>query len=243
MCYLSKLGAFVGVLAVSATTASAASPTVRNMVYGGVESRHNISYQPQFQGFFYVMANAAMNLSNFKLTHKLDLVPLNATSDSYSFEQLIGFGAAAGYQFAEKWGVQLDWSYSGKFEDEDNVAKFSLSSQNFLLGLRYMLYTNGTTGFYTGFGVGASIVTAKLTGSIYAADGNESQDKTTIAANAVLGVQEFLNSNLALTFEYGLMYNGGMKISRYDTLNNDYLLTKVGGMLTNSFKLGLKYKF
>lgn len=222
-----------------------AESAVRNPYYGGLENTLPVYYPPAHDsgGAFYIGANGATNMLNFKLSHRLESNPSVTINDSYSFEQQFGFGIAAGYQFGPKWRMQLEYSYNGKFNDEDDVAHFTMSSQNIILGARYNFYSWANANLYGGLGGGLTLLSTRLTGVNYANDGNETQSKTVFAAQAVLGIEEFITPNFAVGLEYSLGLNGGMNVRRYDVLNDDYLAIKVGNTLTNSLKLGLRYKF
>ncbi len=214
---------------------------VRNMVYGGVESRTSVQYQPEFQQSFYIGLNGALNLATFSNDYSFKVAP-DTESDSYSFVKQFGFGLNAGYEFTPKWRAELEYGYSGKFEDQDSIASFSISSQYLMANALYTFAKINTANFYGGLGLGVALLETQMSGAAFETDGKDKQDKFVFASQVMLGIEQFLTENFAIGAEYRLMYNGGMTNERQDVIN-DTLVTKTGGILTNSLRLGIKYKF
>ncbi len=204
-----------GYVALCVCTSAVAAPTyyrgaqVRNMVYGGLEGGHNIQYQPEFQNSFYIGVNGAFNMASFKNTYSFASDPSVSESDNFLFETQMGFGVSAGYQFAPQWRTELDYGYSGKFEDQDSYADFTISSQYLMANILYTIVSWDTTNFYGGIGLGAVLIKSQMSGLVFMPDGNDTQSKTTFGGQMILGIEEFLTQNFAIGAEYRLMYNGG----------------------------------
>ncbi len=230
---------------------SANSPVVKNMVYGGVEGRQKVRYQPDFESNFYVSLTGSLNLLNFKNDYTLGLNVGNETgSDSFSGEQTFGFGGAIGYQFAPRWRAEVSYDTGGKFEDSDDLIDFSLKSQYVMANAFYSFYEETTTNLYVGLGAGAAIQSARMSGPVFAIDASDTQDKTTFAIAGMLGIEEAITKNFFMGAQWRIMYNGGMTHTRtvdYVNTEGGHITgtqeTKIGGVLTNSLRLGVRYKF
>jgi opacity protein-like surface antigen len=225
----------------AAGAVQAQSPTFRGFVYGGVDSRREIQYEQPFEGSFYIGARGALNLANFKNEYSFVAYP-TTDSDSYSFARQLGFEVAAGWQFARKWRAELSYGYSGKYEDKDSAADFSLSSQNFMANALYTIKKWTATNVYGGAGVGASLVRSGISGSMFLSDGKDFQTKATFAGQLMLGIEQDLEPGFAVGLQYRLMYGGGVEHRRND-IWNDTMITKIGGTLTNSVMIGARVKF
>lgn len=230
---------------VASTAIAAPVPTVRNMVYGGVESTHRIAYQPSFQNEFYLGVRGALNFLNFSNDQTLYYADGNAdsASESFSFKETLGFGLSAGYQFARQWRADLDYVYSGNFQDGDSAATFDLSTQNITLGIIYTMYEWDSVSAYIGAGAGASFVKTRLSGVHFADDNRDTQNKTTYAAQFRLGLEKGITENFAVNIEYRLGYGGGMTNTRVEIHPDlDRYDAKIGGILSNSVMVGLRLK-
>ncbi|MCL1902432.1 MAG: porin family protein [Alphaproteobacteria bacterium] len=233
--------------------AAPARPGVTNVVYGNVQSADGryVEYQSPkeaFSGSFYIGAMFGLNFANFSLEHYLESNPSNSFKDSYSFALMPGFDLSAGYQFSEKWRAELNYGYTGKFQDEDNVAKFSLSSQYVVANVLYNIWERDTTAIYVGAGAGAAMLDSRMSGSIFPANGNVTKTKTTYAAQIIIGVEESLTSSISAVLQYRLMYTGGMKSDRVAEgatvgVYDDTLVTDISGVFMNSILLGARVKF
>ncbi len=236
------------VFAVSSVIAAPA-PTVRNVVYGGVESTNNryVSYDAPFEGEFYVGLRGGLHMLNFSMDQTLynaDGSKAETLSDSYSFEKTLGFGAHFGYQFAPRWRAELDWEHSGKFEDSDNVATFDLTTDRIMLNAIWTMAQWDTTHAYLGLGGGLAMVESRLSSVFFVDDGNDTQDDMTYAAQAILGLEQELSENVSINVEYRLGYNGGMTLTRFEAdADLDRTEAEIGGMLTNSVMVGLRFRF
>jgi opacity protein-like surface antigen len=225
----------------------AATPQVRNMVYGGVETSRAVSYQTPFtNGGFYVGVNGALNLSNFSNNQTLFYTDgtSDSVSESFSFEQSLGFGVRAGYQFAPNWRAELGYQYAGKFEDADNEGDFSMTRQNVMLNILYTAAEWNTTELYLGLGGGAALVETRLSSPHFVDDGNDTQSATTFAGQFILGIEESLTTNLSIGAEYRIGYSGGMTNERMESDPDlEKFTAEIDGIITNSVMLGLRYKF
>jgi opacity protein-like surface antigen len=238
---------FAAVAAVVASGAADAAsyerPYVRGITYGGVDSRREIQYVPPFEGgFFYLGARFAFNLINFSNDYHFASDPNVQESDSYSLEKQLGVDASVGYQFAQKWRAELNYGYTGKFEDKDSAANFWLSTQYLMANAIYTINRWDTTSVYAGLGAGAAFLQSHISGPVFLADSKETQTKTTFAGQLIFGLEEDLAPNFAIGVQYRLMFNGGAEHRRNDT-TPDILITEIGSVLTNSIMLGARVKF
>jgi opacity protein-like surface antigen len=220
-------------------------PIVKNIVYGGVESRREVQYEPLFEGRLYLGVRGALNLTNFTLDSHLESAPNHTESDKYSFEQAFGFDVSAGYQFAPRWRAELNYVYAGKIEDQESNFSFWTSSSHFMANTIYtFLGWREEVSIYGGLGVGASLVSMHVSGTPFMTDGKDTQNKTTFAGQVLLGLEQSLTPNVALNLQYRLMYSGGIGIRRDDAANpGDAYVGEIGGVLTNSLMLGAVIKF
>jgi opacity protein-like surface antigen len=234
------------ILMTTGALAATPTPSVRHMVYGGVEGTRGISYDAPFEGNFYIGARGALNFLNFKLDGDRPLAPSPAekhTTDSYSFERQLGFGVNAGYEFAPRWRAELEYQYAGEFKDSADIATFTLTTQNAIANVIYTAAKWYESDFYVGLGGGAVFQTMNMSGIVFAEDGNSETTKTTFGGHLMLGVETKLTSDLMLGLEYRFGYRGGVELARTNISIGDTSTFTVGGQLTNSLLLGLRYKF
>ena len=236
------IAGIVAVVCGGATAAPYINPVVSNMVYGGVEGKQRVQYRTEFQGNFYVGAKGALNLTSFKNKYYFNPGPATSESDSFSFVRQMGFDLTAGYQFAPQWRAELEYGYSGKFEDQDSVSTFKLSWQSVMANALYTISEWNTVNFYGGGGIGFASLTSRVSGLDFVTDGRDSQSNTAFAGQLILGIEEFLTPNFAIGAEFRMMYSGGITNKRND-LYGDTLVTETGGIFANSLKIGVRYKF
>ncbi|MCL1892511.1 MAG: porin family protein [Alphaproteobacteria bacterium] len=254
--FIAWLTAIVASAASAASDGIAEKPIVRGITYGGVQSAsdRNVDYESKKEshnGNFYLGADFALNFANFKNDYHCvsdmgvpdPLCAFVRGSDSYSFAQQLGFDMRAGYQFAPKWRAELNYGYTGAFEDSGGAFKFALSSQYIMANALYTIRQWTTTSVYGGPGVGAAFLQSRMAGIAFLPDGKDTQTKATYAGQLMLGVEEALTPEFFIGLSYRLMYNGGMTNRREHVANDGYLDTKIGNVLTNSLMLGARFKF
>ncbi|MCL2538101.1 MAG: porin family protein [Alphaproteobacteria bacterium] len=228
-------------------------PTVRNVVYGGVQSSDGVYVKYQtpkgpFSGHFYLGLGFALNFANFDNRYHLDSDPSVTEKDSYSFKLMPGFDISGGYRFAQRWRGELNYGYVSKFEDKDNVASFSLSSQYLMANILYDIWTKDTTSIYIGAGAGASLLETRMSGIIFPPGEGDAKRKATYAGQFIMGIEEEVTPNISVMLQYRFMYTGGMDDARTamnpDTLVfDDVLHTKTSGIMTNTIQLGARVRF
>ena len=194
------------------------------------------------QSGFYIGGKFAVNLASWDNKYSVASDPADIETDRFSLAQQLGFDVSAGYQFVSRWRAELNYGYTGKYEDKDSGANFSIGTQYAFANAIYTFGQWERTSVYGGLGAGAAFVQSKMAGPIFIDDNNETKTGATYAANAMLGLEEMINYNLGLNIQYRFMLNGGHRHNRAvagdDTMRND-----IGSIITHSIMVGAKYKF
>lgn len=229
-------------LSVPAFAASVVPSHLTRNAMGGYDVTY--SYKDKAKTGWYVTGRAEISLLNFKNKYSADAdwAPVESESDDkYSFEPVFGGAFAAGKRFNYFWRAEVEGGYLGYFEDEDALAKFSIS-------IPYMMvngYYDFANGMYVGGGLGASLAQYKISGSIF---NGFSKDKTAFSpmAGLMVGYSHRLDDNLVLDLRYRLagIMGADIKLSFQD--DDDvyhWFKSKTGMILDNSVSLGIRYEF
>ncbi|MBD5400878.1 porin family protein [bacterium] len=209
---------------------------------GGYDVMYN--YKDKSKTGWYLTGRAELSFLNFKNKYSsADEFDADEShnEDKYSFEPVFGGSLAAGKKINHFWRAELEGGYLGYFEDEDEVAKFSIS-------MPYMMingYYDFTNGLYLGAGVGATLAQYKISGDYF---NGYSKDKTSFSpmAGVMFGWTHALDENLVVDLRYRLagMTGSEMKLHFQDTDDNTYWFkSKTGMILDNSLSLGIRYEF
>lgn len=202
------------------------------------------SYKDKAKTGWYVTGRAELSMLNFKNKYS-SAAEFSAdeshSDDKYSFEPVFGGSLAAGKKINYFWRAELEAGYLGFFEDEDAVAKFSISMP-YLMASGYYDFTNG---LYVGAGVGATIANYKISGDYFS---GYDKEKTAFSPMGALmfGWTHELDDNLVVDLRYRLagMTGSELKLHFQDVDDNTYWFkSKTGMILDNSVSLGIRYEF
>lgn len=202
------------------------------------------SYKDKAKTGWYVTGRAELSMLNFKNKYSTSTefaADESHSDDKYSFEPVFGGSFAAGKKIKYFWRAELEAGYLGFFEDEDAVAKFSISMP-YLMAAGYYDFTNG---LYVGAGVGATIANYKISGDYFS---GYDKEKTTFSPMGALmfGWTHELDDNLVVDLRYRLagMTGAELKLHFQDLDDNTYCFkSKTGMILDNSVSLGIRYEF
>lgn len=209
---------------------------------GGYDVTYN--YKDKEKTGWYVTGRAELSFLNFKNKYSSSdnfAANENYDDDKYSFESVFGGSLAAGKKINYFWRAEVEGGYLGYFEDEDEVAKFSISMP-YLMLTGYYDFTNG---LYVGAGVGATLATYKLSGDYFL---GYDKEKTTFSpmAGLMFGWTHKLDENLVVDLRYRLVGMTGtdLKLHFQDKDDQTYWFkSKTGMILDNSVSLGIRYEF
>lgn len=209
---------------------------------GGYDVTYN--YKDKAKTGWYLTGRAELSFLNFKNKYSSAsefAADESHSEDKYSFEPVFGGSLAAGKKINYFWRAELEAGYLGFFEDEDEVAKFSISMP-YLMVSGYYDFTNG---LYVGAGLGASLAQYKISGDYFR---GYDKDKTTFApmAGLMFGWTHQLDDNLVVDLRYRLagMTEAELKLYFQDTADQTYWFkSKTGMILDNSVSFGIRYEF
>jgi len=201
----------------------------------------------KFDSKFYVGARFNYNLASFSNEYSVASDPADKFSDSFSFVQQPGFDAAVGYQFAPRWRMELNYINTGKYSDKDSGGNFDISSQLFMLNGIYAINMWTTTSLHVGLGLGAGMLTTKHTNIYFLPTANESKTSMGFAGQAMIGVEERISEQVYLGLTYKLSYITGHKqeiaLDPITFGSADTFISETGGILNNTFGIGLRLEF
>lgn len=241
---LVSLGVLLTVLSAPAfaATRNATPSHIKKDGRGGYDVTYD--YKDKAKTGWYLTGRAELSMLNFENKYSssdgFDADESN-NKDKYSFERVFGGSLAAGKKIQYFWRAELEGGYLGYFEDEDEVAKFSISMP-YLMASGYYDFTNG---LYVGAGIGATLAQYKISGDYF---NGYDKEKTTFSpmAGLMVGWTHTLDDNLVLDLRYRLagMTGAEIKMNFQDTDDNTYWFkTKTGMILDNSLSLGIRYEF
>lgn len=209
---------------------------------------YNITYDytDKAKTGWYVAGRAELSFLSFENKYGVVLADTNvdksADNDKYSFEPVFGGSLAAGKKINYFWRAELEAGYLGRFEDEDNTAKYSISLP-YIMANGYYDFTNG---LYVGAGVGASLAQYKISSAVYFKDFDAKKTKFSPMVGLMLGYTHKLDENLVVDLRYRLAGMAGAELSA-DMVRNDgspeRFKSKVDFILDNSISVGLRYEF
>lgn len=202
------------------------------------------SYKDKAKTGWYVTGRAELSMLNFKNKYSVSgefAADESHNEDKFSFEPVFGGSLALGRKINYFWRAELEAGCLGFFEDEDAVAKFSISMP-YLMASGYYDFTNG---LYVGAGVGATLANYKISGDYF---NGYDKEKTAFSpmAGLMFGWTHELDENLVVDLRYRLagMTGAELKLHFQDMDNNTYgFKSKTGMILDNSVSLGIRYEF
>ncbi|MCL2017531.1 MAG: porin family protein [Alphaproteobacteria bacterium] len=248
------VAAIIGITVAMSTSSVLAANVVRQSgvvlrpVYGDnvpnvyMEERWERGARPQQPKNRYVGARFDLTLSSFNQTFMLVSDPSDTGRDNFSMERMLGFDVTAGYRFHPKWRAEINYGYTGTYEDND-IVSFSIGAQYLTLNGIYTIREWTTTSIYTGAGVGIGFLATKFsapgTFDLYAKTDKLS---TGFAGQLQIGMEEKVSDNLVLGAYYKLGYITGHS---QDILmgDQDIFRIKTSGLFMNTFGLGIRVLF
>lgn len=193
-------------------------------------------------GRFYAGARFDYTLANF--TNTYSTATDSATEDdAFSFKPMLGFDATFGYQFSDKWRGELNYANTGKFEDKDSNTTFDISASIFTVNGIYTIKQWSETSLFVGAGLGAGYLTTKWSGAgVFAPNAETSKSSLGFVADAQIGLEQLISDAVRLVLYYKLGYMTG-HTQEIRLLDDDMFIVDNGGILTNSFGIGLRLMF
>jgi len=173
------------------------------------------------------------------LTWKNEYKGTESGSDSFSFKPVMGLDLSVGYRINQKWRVDGELGYVGKFSETETekFAGFSVQKTEFNLETYYInanAYYDLAYGLYVGVGAGLAIV------DISADDSTVTEASATNVSpmGAVMfGWTYMLDEKVDFDVRYRLaVYGGG-------DLNIGGVDVDTGVILNNSLSAGIRYHF
>ena len=158
-------------------------------------------------------------------------------SESFNFKSVMGADLAVGYRIDEKWRIEGELGYVGKYNETETEYYGSAEKTEFSLESYYVTangYYDLIYGFYAGLGAGLAIVNISAYHSeVYDA----STTKVSLMGAAMLGWSYMLDEKIDFDVRYRLsVFDGG-------DLNIGGATSDTGIILNNTFGLGIRYHF
>jgi opacity protein-like surface antigen len=191
---------------------------------------------------------AKFDFSLISFTNRYSLLsdPSDSETDNFRAKPQLGFDVSIGYQLSRKWRAELDYWHSGTYSEKDSYMSFDLGASTITLNGIYNIKEWTTTCVYIGAGVGAGYLTTEWTAPVGTFDSNTDTGKSSIGFTGQLqfGIEEKIADNFSLGLNYKLGYLAGQtqNILLGDG-SGDSWVVKTGGILTNTFGLGLRFTF
>lgn len=158
-------------------------------------------------------------------------------SDSFTFKPVLGLDLSVGYRFNQKWRVDGEIGYVGKYSETeteyyDDAEKTEFSLESYYLAAN--AYYDIVYGLYVGIGAGLAI-------SDVAAYNSEVHDVSTVNVSpmgaVMFGWSYILDEKIDFDVRYRLsVYGGG-------DLNIGGVDVDTGTILNNSLSAGIRYHF
>lgn len=195
-------------------------------------------------GKYSVAARFDYSLINFDNEYSLKSDPSDSETDKFSFEPVLGFDVAAGYQFSPKWRAELNYGFTGKFEDSDSDTTYEQRTSFLTINGIYTIQEWNTTSIYAGAGLGVGFLTTKHGGvGTFHPSAETTESSVGFAGSLQFGLEEKISSDVRLVLSYKLGYMTGHEQSILLADESDYFVSKNTGILSNSFGLGLRFTF
>ena len=192
---------------------------------------------------FYVGARIDLNFASFENEYSLAGNPAHHGSDSYSFARQLGIDASFGYRFAQKWRAELNYGYTGTYQDADSNTIFDISAQYFMLnGIRTIKEWTDTS-IFAGLGAGAGVLKTAFNGSFFSPGADNAKTSAGIVGQAMIGLEEKISDEMSLDLTYKLSYMAGHSQELELLGGADIFKSKTNGIMTNTIGLGVRYSF
>ena len=159
--------------------------------------------------------------------------------DKFSFKPVFGVDLSVGYRINQKWRVDGELGYIGKYSDTETemISGFAVEKTEFSLQTYYIdanAYYDVAYGLYAGLGAGLAIVNLEADHSAFA--GSSVTNLSPMGA-VMFGWSYALDEKLDLDLRYRLaMFDGG-------DLNIGGVNVDTGMILNNALSVGIRYRF
>jgi opacity protein-like surface antigen len=190
---------------------------------------------------WYVGARFDYNLATFDNNYSLES-NTNTTSDSFAFKPQMGFDITAGYRFDSKWRMELNYGYTGKYENKESLIAFDIATHYLTLNGIYTIAEWDTTSLFLGAGLGAGFQTMNWNGeTVFDAGAETSETSPLFTGNLQFGLEEKISDNVRLVLSYKLGYMMGYKQSILLQDGDTFFIEN--DVINNTFGLGLRFVF
>lgn len=171
------------------------------------------------------------------LTWKNKYSGLDSGSDKFTFKPLLGADLVVGYRFNNKWRVDGEFGYIGKFSETETEHYLSPEKTEFSLETYYIdanAYYDLKYGLYVGAGVGLAIIDLSADHTYFS---EVSKTNLSPMGAAMFGWTYVLDEKVDFDVRYRFaIFDGG-------DLNIGGVNVDTGVIMNNSLSLGIKYHF
>ncbi|MDR2413222.1 MAG: porin family protein [Rickettsiales bacterium] len=237
----------IAVIAASvAPNAASAAAKVYRQVYTSPDAMYMYNEQKDAPvGRWSFGARFDYTLASFKNKYSLGSGAGGGETDSFSFKPQMGFDVSAGYQIDDKWRVELNYGYTGKYEDNDSDMAYDIAAQFLTINGVYTIKEWTTTSLFVGGGLGAGYLTTRFTAPLTFHPSAETSESSIGFTGALqFGVEEKLSDNVRLGLTYKLGYLTGHKQEiELAVAPADSFISENTGVLSNTLGIGIRYTF
>ena len=158
-------------------------------------------------------------------------------NDKFTFKTLLGADLVVGYRFNQKWRVDGEFGYFGKFSETETEQYLSPEKTEFSLETYYVdanAYYDLKYGFYVGAGVGVAITDVSVDHTFYP---KASKTNLSPMGAAMFGWTYMLDEKVDFDVRYRFaMFDGG-------DVNVGGASVDTGMIMNNSLSFGVRYHF
>lgn len=209
-------------------------------LYGDLNIRHQQQKKPDDM---YMGIRGELSFLNWKNEYK-DESDAKLGSDSFDFKPVVGIDIFVGYQFVEKWRVDLEFGYLGKYSETETEYWENPGTEKYRFDLEtYYLMANGyrdfQNGLYVGLGAGGAFVKTLIDSTEVA---GEKSTKFSPMGALMFGWSHELDDKVTfdLRYRFAVFHGGNLDI---DAGAGRKVKTEIGFIKDNSFSAGIRYSF